>query len=446
MSLLTPRWYPLRHHDEQHALWTAPQRFVTVAAGRRSGKTEIGKRRVVTAAMRGTRFDDARFFVSAPTYSQAKRIFWDDIKALSPPRIVRGKPSESELVIQYINGSEVHVIGMDKPERIEGSPWDGGLLTEIANMKKEAWPANVRPALADRQGWAILEGVPEGRNHFYELDQKARADTTNAWRAFHWKSAEVLPPEEIEAARADLDELTFQQEYEASFLNFSGRAYYAFDSRTHCSLKLTYDPKQPLIFCFDFNVAPGVAAVAQEMDLPNGLKGTGIIGEVYIPHNSNTNLVCDKLISQWGTHPGKIRCYGDATGGAGGSAKIAGSDWDLIKAKFTRHPTWHDKTGASTVRFYLREHNPRERVRVNAVNTRLRNGTGDIHLMVHPKNAPHVVKDFDGVRLVEGGSGELDKGPGQDELTHLTDAIGYYVNEEFPVSGSSIELTPLLGF
>jgi len=55
-------------------------------------------------------------------------------------------------------------------------------------------------------------------------------------------------------------------------------------------------------------------------------------------------------------------------------------------------------------------------------------------MMIDPKHAPHTVKDFEGVRLLEGGSGEIDKKhEDQKMLTHLTDAFGYYVAKEFPV-------------
>ena len=51
MSELTPRWYPLREHAEQLRLLRSPARFRVVAAGRRSGKTERGKRRLVRKAL-----------------------------------------------------------------------------------------------------------------------------------------------------------------------------------------------------------------------------------------------------------------------------------------------------------------------------------------------------------------------------------------------------------
>jgi hypothetical protein len=181
-----------------------------------------------------------------------------------------------------------------------------------------------------------------------------------------------------------------------------------------------------LDFSFDFNVAPGVACVSQEMDLPNDEWGTGVIGEVWIPNNSNTPAVCRRLIKDWGEHHGPITVYGDATGGARGTAKVAGSDWDLVKRELRAH--FGDR-----LRFRVPHQNPAERARVNALNSRLQATDGTIRLMVDPKHAPHVVKDLDGVRVLEGGSGELEKKPGS-ELTHISDALGYRVVREFPTT------------
>lgn len=382
------------------------------------------------AALRGTRFERPRFFAGAPTRDQAKRIYWDDLKALIPPELLMGRPSETDLSIRLVNGSELVVIGMDKPERVEGQPWDGGVLDEFANMKAHAWAANVRPALSDRQGWCDLIGVPEGRNHYYDLDRMARAEmlekgAASEWGAFTWTSAEILPPEEIASARRDLDPLTFQQEYEASFVNFEGRAYYAFAEATHCA-RLAYDPVRPIGLCFDFNVDPGVAAITQEQSLPSGRDGTGVIGEVYIPRNSNTQAVCRKIVQDWGRHAGRVVCFGDASGGARGSAKVAGSDWDLIRRELG--PVFGQR-----LFFEVPAANPAVRARINAVNTRLKAGDGAVRLMVDPSRAPHVVKDLEGVRLLTGGSGEIDK-RADPALSHISDALGYQVAAVFPVT------------
>ena len=164
---LTQRWEPLRYHPEQIRLVRSPARFKVVPAGRRSGKTERAKREVVKAALRATGPSPA-FFCAAPTRDQAKRIYWDDLKGMIPPKLMLKRPSESELSIWIINGAKISVLGMDRPERIEGTPWNGGVLDEFANMKEQTWAQNVQPALADRGGWCWLIGVPEGRNHYYD--------------------------------------------------------------------------------------------------------------------------------------------------------------------------------------------------------------------------------------------------------------------------------------
>jgi hypothetical protein len=433
--MLNERWTPLIPHPEQLRLWHSPARFKVVPAGRRSGKTERAKRKVVACALnhRASSFPDPRYFAAAPTRDQAKRIFWQDLKALIPGEFLDGRPSESDLVIKLITGAQISVVGLDKPERMEGTPWDGGILDEYANMKPQTWGMHIRPALSDRRGWCWLIGVPEGRNHYYEADKQAQAEAIEAqvegrtpeWDSFHWKSVDILPAEEIAAARRDLDELTFLQEYEASFVNFQGRAYYVFDDKKHCA-RLVYDPRQPLIICLDFNVAPGVAAVCQEQRLPSGEDGTGVIGEVYIPRNSNTPAVCRRLVADWGRHEGRVIVYGDATGGARKTSAVGGNDWDLVRDEL--RPIFKDRLS-----FKVPRANPSERSRINAVNTRLLNHAGQVRTMVDPGKAPHVVKDFEGVRLLQGGSGELDK-KADPELSHISDGLGYYVVYEFPTT------------
>ena len=84
------------------------------------------------------------------------------------------------------------------------------------------------------------------------------------------------------------------------------------------------------------------------------------------------------------------------------------------------------------LRFSVGQTNPPERVRINAVNARLRNAAGAVPLMVDPVRAPHVQKDFEGVRLLVGGAGEIDK-KADPNLSHLSDAIGYYIARRFPL-------------
>lgn len=437
-----------------------------VANGYVTHNTEIAKRRVVRRALARViqgngKYHNGRFFTAAPTRDQAKRIYWNDLKALIPSKYFDGRPKETELMIPLKNNVQIHVIGMDKPERFEGTPWDGGILDEYGNMKESAWMENVFPALADRQGWVDLIGVPEGRNHYYDRWLEAVSCTDGSIRGHHWTSAEILPPEEIAMAKRMLDELSYKQEMEAEFVNFAGQCYYQFNVADHCHT-LSYDKRAPLIFCFDFNVSPGVAAVIQEQVIPGSFElvqkpqygsgvdgfaralkvgpeamvkvpvvGTGIIGEVHIRNNSNTPAVCNKLIQDWGDHEGSILLYGDATGGSRGTAKVSGSDWDLIWSIMCSH------YGESRVFMEVPQTNPSERNRINAVNTRLKSLDGTVRMAVDPDYCENIIRDFEGVRVLEGGAGEIDKKHDR-MLSHLSDSIGYYVSREFPVLEESV--------
>jgi hypothetical protein len=254
---------------------------------------------------------DYRYFAAAPTRDQARAIFWNCLKAMVPKRLLGGRIRESDLIID-----------------------------EIANTKPGIWEANIRPALADRNGWCWLIGVPEGRNAYWSMYNYAKSGVDPDWDAFTWVSADILPASEIESARRTLSAEMFEQEYEGSFLVFSGRAYHAFDSRTHCApLRHLYNDRALLIICLDYNVQPGSASIAQKMHLPHQpgqqvqLEGTGIIGECHIPRHSTTQAICRRIAEDWGSHRGPVHIYGDATGGAQGSSRLAGSDWDIVQAE-----------------------------------------------------------------------------------------------------------------
>ena len=172
MLVRANRWTPLKEHPVQVAAYRSTKRFNIIPAGRRSGKTEIiGKRKQILRFMLchdrrypqfHSHYEDPKYFIGAPTRDQVKRIYWNDVKSLVPVAFLAKPPNESNLILTGKNGAELHLLGLDKPERIEGSPWDHGVVDEIGNVKKNAWQANIRPALSDRKGGCDFIGVPEG--------------------------------------------------------------------------------------------------------------------------------------------------------------------------------------------------------------------------------------------------------------------------------------------
>ena len=193
------RWYPLKDHPVQLSLIGAVDRgvrFPLVPAGRRSGKTERFKRFLVKQANKRP----GQYFAAAPTHTQAKKIFWQDLLDLSLSHTHKKKPNITDLILNLDNGSEIHVIGLDKPQRIEGIPWLGGGIDEFADVKPDAWEANIYPALntvhplrPDYLAWCWLLGVPDGLNHYYDLCEKAKTGFSSDYEVFHWMTSEIFP-------------------------------------------------------------------------------------------------------------------------------------------------------------------------------------------------------------------------------------------------------------
>src|SRR5688572_23901342 len=108
---ITSRWTKLRPHAIQQAYFNSPHRFNVVPAGRRSGKTEFAKRKLVIRALENCNEWTPRYFAGAPTRDQAKRIYWDDLKWLTRG-LWSARPSETDLMIPLKTGAELWVVGM----------------------------------------------------------------------------------------------------------------------------------------------------------------------------------------------------------------------------------------------------------------------------------------------------------------------------------------------
>jgi len=432
--LLPHAWTVVPWTIEQLAAYHCQSRFVVVPSPRRTGKSELLKRKTVRTAFSvdPNDYPDANYLLGAPTHKQAKHIFWSDVKRLSPREEV-ARISETDRTVTYWNGATISVAGMDVPERMEGIALDGCGLDEYANMKANVWDEHIYPMLGTPgriPGWAWLIGVPEGRGHYWKLWLRAMDPAHKSWSGFRWSAEGIVADDVLEAARSEMDSRSYRQEWMGEFVDFLGRAYYDFQTEIHAVEPLTYDASLPLKFCFDFNHEPGVASIIQEQayrgdNLHVGEQFTAVIGEVYIPRASNTPAVCARLIKDWGHHLNRVVCYGDPSGGSRSSSQTTGTDWDQIQLLLRRH--FGDR-----LLFKVDRGQPTQRARVNATNNRIQNAKKTVRLLVDPKKAPNTVRDFEGTLLLEGGSGEIAKRMTPD-LTHLTDAISYYLLKEFPI-------------
>lgn len=424
------RWYALRDHPVQLQLVQAVPngiRFPLVPAGRRSGKTERFKRFLVKQANRVP----GAYFAAAPTHDQAKKIFWEDLKAFSLSCLHEKKPSESDRIIFLPNGSEIHVIGLDKPQRIEGVPWKGGGIDEFADTKPNAWEANILPALntvnpldPDYRAWCWLLGVPEGLNHYYDLCAKAEAGLDPSFQVFHWKSAEILPPDVIAAARHSMSEKQYKQEFEASFETAGGRIYEDYSKENHTGESI--QPHEQLMWMHDQNYTPLSSAVGVKRD------GALYLLDEIVLTSAVSKQSALEFIEKFKNHQNKhVLIYGDPAGQAGEKhghrsdytdieGVLRANGWSFARRVKPAHPAIKD--------------------RQNAVRAKIRSADGHRSLFVNPKTAPWCDKGLATVQLQEGSTFQEDQ---KNKYQHITTAIGYCVDYEWPVGGRAASVSPL---
>lgn len=198
------------------------KRFTVVVAHRRMGKTVSAINHLIKAAVLN-KLEAPRYAYIAPTYGQAKRVAWDYLVKYVKP--LGGTENISEMRVDFM-GRRIQLYGSDNPDSLRGQYFDGVILDEIGDQNPKIWTDIVRPALADRLGWCLFIGTPKGHNHFKEL--RDRAETEEGWGLLEFKASQtsVIAETELEAAKSEMGEDKYLQEFECSFNAAVEGSYY----------------------------------------------------------------------------------------------------------------------------------------------------------------------------------------------------------------------------
>lgn len=169
---------------------------------------------------------NGRYCYIAPLRNQAKTVAWDYLTAFARP--VQSKPpNQAELHVDLINGARITLFGADNPDALRGPFFDGAVLDEYADIAPSLFKQIVRPALADRGGFAIILGTIKGRNQLWELYSAARNDP--AWYTALLRASEtgVLPEPELAEMKRQMTEDAYAAELECDPYAAILGAYYA---------------------------------------------------------------------------------------------------------------------------------------------------------------------------------------------------------------------------
>lgn len=219
-------------HDHQLKIFHDPTRFKVVAAGRRFGKSYLAAVTLFVAAAEDTKVRSdgvevdlslEKVYYVAPTFTQGKAIIWPLLKLVGHDLIAQSY--ENEATLRLINGREICIKGADRPDSLRGTGLSHVVMDEYAFMREEVWEVIIYPQLARSEGTALFIGTPDGKNHFYELWQKALTGAAgDEWKAFAFTSLDnpFLPKAELEKMTQNMSAERYRQEIEASFESGGG--------------------------------------------------------------------------------------------------------------------------------------------------------------------------------------------------------------------------------
>lgn len=250
-----------RPRDQFIAFHERRQRWSCLVAHRRAGKTVACVADLIDAALRCEK-PSPRFAYIAPLYVQAKDVAWGYVKGMT--RDIPGVAfNEAELRVDLPGDRRIRLYGADNYDRLRGIYLDGVILDEYADMPPAAWGAVIRPSLSDRQGWAVFIGTPKGRNAFWEVHERAKAD--GEWFSAILRASEtgLLAASELEAARAEMTPEQYAQEFECSFEAAILGAFYGRDiaelERGGRIGDVAYDAAVPVYTAWDLGIGDATA-------------------------------------------------------------------------------------------------------------------------------------------------------------------------------------------
>ena len=209
-------------HPAQQRVMDERRRFNCLMAGRRFGKSTLGRHLLMNEALQG---NPAAWI--APTYKYLVPNWRTVCETLRPVII---KKSEEEKSLTLIGGGEIDFWSADAGAPGEGRKYALVVVDEaalIGTQLETLWTRSLRPTLADLQGSAWFLSTPKAANSYfgtlYSYGQGDRPD----WASWKIGTREnpFISPEEIDAARADMPAMAFSQEFLGEMVSWTGSVF-----------------------------------------------------------------------------------------------------------------------------------------------------------------------------------------------------------------------------
>ena len=387
----------------------------TIVGGFGSGKTYPLLREGIKHHITNRRDSDglSAGWVIYPTLELARDIFVDDFKALLERKQIKYKYTSQNMAFHTVYGS-IKIYTLERPERMIGSNLTWVMFDEFDTGREknamEAYKKAIARLRGNSKACLFMGTTPEGFKATYKIFvEQANKDKM----IFHAKTTDNphLPQSYIDLLYQEYDEKLIKAYINGEFVNLqSGNAYYGFDRAENVVEGLEIDKNLPVNIFFDFNVYPLSCGFGQHKS-PGDIR---IIGECVLKGQSSTWDLCDELKKKL-PRDIDVVIYGDASGSSK-STKNNLSDYQIIDNELRGY--------FSSITYRVPKSNGAIKARIDSVNAKLQKR----YLKIN-KCCVKLIRDLEQVCYTD--KGDIDSS--NIELTHISDALGYYVNVEFPI-------------
>lgn len=220
------------------------KRFNVLDCGRRWGKSALAVNLLTENALEG---HPVAYF--APFYSLLSGTFKELYSVLNE---LTTRKHDNQF-IELVTGGSIEFWSLENPIAGRSRKYKVAIIDEAAFNRNlwASWTEAIRPTLTDLKGSAWFMSTPKGKNDFYKLWMRGQTGEPD-WMS--WQMPTVTNPfidaSEIEAARRDLPELAFAQEYLAEF-NDNAANPFGMDKIRICTGQMSNEPA----VCFGIDLA-----------------------------------------------------------------------------------------------------------------------------------------------------------------------------------------------
>ena len=363
--------------------------------------------------------------IGAPTYPMLRDATAAALlEVLNRNRIPHELNRAENFVVMRDTGSKILFRAVEEFERLRGSnlAWFG--LDELTYAPEQAW-LRLEGRLRDPQarrlcGFAVW--TPRGYDWVYERFVARRIEGYEMVMAEPFENRHLLEqvPDYYERLRGSYDERFFEQEALGQYVNLHAeRVYHAFERAGNVE-DAELEGRRPLLWALDFNFDPMSSVVAQR----DGER-IRVLDEIVL-RKATTAQACEEFERRYQKHAAGVAVYADATGAR---QQTSGTSDVAALREFFRSGAY------GNVNFRIPTANPPVRERVLLMNAKLAAADGTRSLTVSSR-CTELLKDLEQVKYKE-GSQVIDK-ESDPRRTHLSDALGYLIWQEFHVRDAGI--------